>query len=58
MNIGSSKWTSRFSEILNSVMEKSPSAKVEIMRLLLFRDPWYLGSFFFLPGEQFCSSAW
>ena len=49
MNIGSNKWTSRFSEILNSVMEKNPSAKVEIMRLLLFRDPWYLGSFFLSP---------
>lgn len=48
MNVGSNKWLSRFSEILNAVMEKIHSARVERMRLLLFRNSWYLGSFFFL----------
>lgn len=59
MNVGSDKCLSRFSEILNSVMEKIHSAKVERVRLLLFRDSWYLGSFFsFLSREQLCVSAW
>lgn len=55
MNVGSAKWISRFSEILNAVMEKMHSAKVEHMRLLLFRDSWYLGSFSFSQGRDFVS---
>lgn len=55
MNVGSHKWIYRFSEILNPVMEKVHSAKVEHMRLLLFRDSWYLGSFSFSPESDFVS---
>lgn len=55
MNVGSNKWISRFSEILNSVMEKIHRAKVEHIRLLLFRDSWYLGSFPFSPESNFIS---
>lgn len=55
MNAGSNKWISRFSEILNTVMEKLHSAKVEHMRLLLFRDSWYLGSLSFSPESDLVS---
>lgn len=55
MNVVSNKWISRFSEILNTVMEKNNSAKVEHMKLLLFRESWYLGSFSFSPESDFVS---